>query len=419
MNEASRPPPPPASEEAASVAGARRFAASALWRALPSGMRRRWWLFRPLDLIARHWPVFKRRRGVLVVRMDGIGDMVLFRGALDHYAEAFGVDRSEITVLGCLSWSGIAGEVFEGYRVRFIDERGYYRHPFYRLRVSLWLRNLAPAVVVSDAYLRRPLLTDSLVWVVGAPRTVVSRPFVNEGFRAEFTYYLSQVDEVIDTGDYPTHELIRHCRFVAALLGRPVRPAPPSIAWRERPPPLPAGGAYAVLNPGSNEPGRRWPMASYAAVAERLLARGLRVVFVGRAGDRGGERPAVLERPGVVDLAGRTALPELLDLMRHAAVVVSNDTGPAHLSIALGAPTVVVVGGGHFGSFVPYPEEARPPWARFVYREMECYHCFWLCHKRASKRDVFPCVGSVESDEVWRAVEDLLGRPAGASAAAP
>ena len=43
--------------------------------------------------------------------------------------------------------------------------------------------------------------------------------------------------------------------------------------------------------------------------------------------------------------------------MRSASAVLSNDSGPAHLSIALGTPTVVVVGGGHFGSFVPYPAD--------------------------------------------------------------
>ena len=39
-----------------------------------------------------------------------------------------------------------------------------------------------------------------------------------------------------------------------------------------------------------------------------------------------------------------------------ASCVISNDTGPAHLSIALSVPTVVIIGGGHFGSFVPYPD---------------------------------------------------------------
>ena len=82
--------------------------ASTFWRFFPGAMRRRWWLFRPFDLIARNLPLFFSRKGVLVVRMDGIGDMTLFRQSLEYYAEAFGVTTQDITVLGCKSWAAIA-----------------------------------------------------------------------------------------------------------------------------------------------------------------------------------------------------------------------------------------------------------------------------------------------------------------------
>ncbi|MAF96113.1 MAG: ADP-heptose--LPS heptosyltransferase [Rhodospirillaceae bacterium] len=389
----------------------RRFRTTSFWRALPGGMRRRWWMFRPLDLIARHWPVFKKPRGVLVVRMDGIGDMVLFRRTLERYAEVFGVDKSEITILGCASWANIADVVFEGYRVYVIDEHAFARRPFYRFKISLWVRGLAPAVAVCDSYMRRALMSDSLVWVSAAPRTVVSAPYVSERTRSEFGYYISQVDEIVDTGPYPTHEVIRHFRFISAVAGRTIEPETPRIPWRDTDPPPDPGGAYAVLNPGSNEPGRRWPLAGYAGLARRLLDRGLRVVFVGQPGDRG-EDPVIdgiAKEEGIIDQRGRTDLAQLLDLMNHAQLVVSNDTGPAHLSIALGRPTVVIVGGGHFGSFVPYPKEITPPTARFVYEEMECYHCFWRCHRRTDKYQIFPCIGAIGEERVWDACEALLG----------
>jgi ADP-heptose:LPS heptosyltransferase len=402
-----------------------RFVASWFWRALPAAMRRRWWLFRPFDLVARNWPVFKRRRGLLVVRMDGIGDMVLFRRALDHYADAFGVAPADITVLGCTSWSGVADVVFAGYRVHTVDEHAYARQPIYRFRVSLWVRRLAPEIAVCGSYMRRALMADSLVMASGARRTVVSLPYVSEATRAEFTYYLSQNDEIIDTGPYPTHEVVRHYRFVSALSGRVVPPEPPRIAWRDRAPPLEAGAPYVVLNPGSNEPGRRWPLESYLSVAERLLDRGLRVVFVGGADERPAspELAALTARPTVVDLIGRTSLAALMDVMGSASAVLSNDSGPAHLSIALGTPTVVVVGGGHFGSFVPYPDEVAPANARFVYHKMECYHCFWRCHKRTSKLEVFPCISAVGVERVWDVLADVLapeadGRASGVRAAA-
>ena len=66
------------------------YATSWFWRMFPSGMRRRWWLFRVFDLIVRCLPVLQKRKRLLVIRMDGIGDMVLFRSALDQYADVFG-----------------------------------------------------------------------------------------------------------------------------------------------------------------------------------------------------------------------------------------------------------------------------------------------------------------------------------------
>ncbi len=105
----------------ASIAG-HHFVTNPFWRLLPAGMRRRWWLFRLFDLIARNMPVPRRRKGLLVIRMDGIGDMILFRTALEHYADVFGIDKADITVLGCESWDAISHEVFRDYRIVTINE---------------------------------------------------------------------------------------------------------------------------------------------------------------------------------------------------------------------------------------------------------------------------------------------------------
>ena len=391
------------------------FAVSRFWRLFPSGMRRRWWLFRPFDLLARLWPVPGPKRGLLVVRMDGIGDMVLFRAALDHYADAFGVAKDDIVVVGCKSWGPIAPEVFAGYRVVAIDEHAFARRPFYRFKTALRVRRLNAAVAVNDSYLRRALMADSLVWLSAAPRQVVSLPYLSDKTRSEYRYYLSQASQVIDTGPYPSHEIERHFRFLSVVAGRDIAPVPPTIPWREAKSPLAPAAPYAVLNPGANEPGRRWPLENYLVLAERLLDRGLAVVFVGLPWQGGDVKriEGISKRDRVHDLAGKTGLPDVLDLMKHAAIVVANDSGPAHVAIALKVPTVVVVGGGHFGCFVPYPESVRPPAARFLYEKMECYHCFWSCHKRTDDRDSFPCVAAVSLDRVWAAAVDAMeGRPA-------
>lgn len=386
---------------------------NAFWRWFPAGMRKRWWLFRPFDLICRYLPVFKRRRGLAVIRMDGIGDMVLFRASLDHYAKAFGVDPSEITVIGCASWQSIADTVFAGYRVISINEHAYAKKPLYRFRINCKMRYLVPETVVSDAYFRRALMADSLVWVTGAPQTYVSYPYINEPTRAEFTYYLSQCTKVVDTGPYPTHEIARHAAFVGYFTHKLEDLTAPRLAWRDQPPALAEAGPYVVLNPGSNEYGRRWPLGAYIDLAKWLVTEGQRVVFVGKADEKAGADLIANAADGqkIIDMTGKTDLAGLMDVLKRAVLVVSNDTGPLHLAIGLGAPTVAIIGGGHFESFVPYPEQATPNHVRFVYEKMDCYHCFWRCHKRSDPKDSFPCVAAVSQEQVQDACSNLLLGP--------
>ncbi|CAA7627008.1 glycosyltransferase family 9 protein [Magnetospirillum sp. SS-4] len=366
-------------------------------------------MFRPIDALVALWPVRRRRRGLLVVRMDGIGDMVMFRAALERYPDAFGVAKSDITVLGCNSWKSLADEVFAGFTVVTIDEHAFEKKWLYRLKISLWVRRQGFEVAVCDMFMRKTLTADSLMWASRAGERIVCQPFVTDRTRAEYAWYLARATRVIDTGPYPTHEGLRHFTFLQALTGTRQPPEIPAIPWRDRPPPLPGGGPYVVMNFGSNEPGRRWPFPHFLELARHCLDAGYRVVFVG-AGQEAFAKPQLAEmnHPGVVDAIGGLGLPQLVDVMKHAACVVSNDTGPGHLALGVGAATVLLAGGGHFGCFVPYPEAIRPPRAIFLNQPMECYHCLWRCPKRTSPQDPFPCVSGIAVDAAWRAVRTLL-----------
>jgi len=383
------------------------FKTSAFWRLFPAGMRRRWWLFRLFDVVARRWPVFKEKRGLVVVRMDGIGDMVLFRSSLDHYAEAFGVGKSDITIIGCNSWRSLAGNVFKDYRVITINEHKFAKRAYYRFRISLTIRSLSAQIAVCDQYMRRALMADSLVLVSGAEKTIVSMPYINGPTRSEFTWYMSQFSQVIDTGPYPTHEIIRHHDFISAVAGKSFPPVTPSINWPTAL--VPIEGKYCVLNPGSNEFGRRWPLDQYFELARVLVKDGYKAVFVGKADEKktADALDKISREDGIIDMTGKTDLNGLIDILKQAALVVSNDTGPAHLSIAAGAPTVVIVGGGHYSSFVPYPQEQTPEHVRFVFERISCYHCFWRCDKRDNPLDSFPCVAAVHFDSVLEACREI------------
>src|SRR5690606_4039740 len=99
----------------------------------------------------------------------------------------------------------------------------------------------------------------------------------------------------------------------------------------------------ACVHPGATRPENRWPPERFAAVADELASRGHRVVLTGTDG----ERPLVARvadamRAPAVDLAGRTDIGTFAALVADARVVVSNDTGAAHVAAATRTPSVVV-----------------------------------------------------------------------------
>ncbi|MGX7828456.1 glycosyltransferase family 9 protein [Actinokineospora sp. 24-640] len=120
-------------------------------------------------------------------------------------------------------------------------------------------------------------------------------------------------------------------------------PAEPNDLRLRRPPvPSPAPGAV-VIHPGAAYGSKRWPPARFAEVATWFGDRGHRVVITGTAAEHD-LAAAVAEPSGAEVLAGKTSLHELAALIADAAVVVTGDTGTAHLSYAYATPSVVLFG---------------------------------------------------------------------------
>jgi ADP-heptose:LPS heptosyltransferase len=138
------------------------------------------------------------------------------------------------------------------------------------------------------------------------------------------------------------HERARWCRFLGAygIDASPddVRLPPPQAS-------SPAPGAV-VVHPGAASASRRWPSDRYAGVVGRLRARGLRVVLTGGPGE---ERllAHIAASTGLraSDVySGGLAFGDFAALVAGCAVLISGDTGPAHLAVALGTPSVTLFG---------------------------------------------------------------------------
>ena len=107
-------------------------------------------------------------------------------------------------------------------------------------------------------------------------------------------------------------------------------------------PPAPVlGRRLVILQPGSTDPRRCWPAERFAALGDLLAEDGVQVAINGSAAEAAlVQAVAVRMRRRATVLAGVLDLGGLCGLLERAALVVSNDTGPLHLALALGVPSV-------------------------------------------------------------------------------
>lgn len=167
------------------------------------------------------------------------------------------------------------------------------------------------------------------------------------------------------------------------------------------------------LNPGAEYgPAKRWPAERFLWLAREVAAwPGWGVLIFGGKADV----PAVQKieqefwtvanqwpaQPQLVNLAGRTSLRELMALLKHCRVLVTNDTGPMHIAAALSTKVVVP-----FGSTSPELTGPGLPGGgghQLLKTDAPCAPCFL----RECPID-FRCMSSISTDRVLAAVRSVL-----------
>lgn len=139
------------------------------------------------------------------------------------------------------------------------------------------------------------------------------------------------------------HEVARWCRLLEEALDVPTDPGALDLRRPDGPPPRPRA---VVIHPGAAFPARRWPVERFAAVARWASSAGHDVVVTGGA-DEVPLAHRLCHEAGLTGrslLAGRTDLAQLAAQVATAPLVVSGDTGVAHLATAYRRPSVVLFG---------------------------------------------------------------------------
>ncbi len=172
------------------------------------------------------------------------------------------------------------------------------------------------------------------------------------------------------------------------------RTAPQIIADLQHP--------FAAVVLGTSWETKNWHFNGYAGLIERILAiQNLKVVLIGdnSHGDLATKFTASIRSPDVIDLTGRTTLPQLAAVLKAALVGVGPDSGPGHLAAAANTPFVTL-----FGPTSPRRTAPIGCEELVVKSDEDCAPCY---RKHCPDRNA-ACMDSITPDMVMEKVQSAL-----------
>ena len=160
--------------------------------------------------------------------------------------------------------------------------------------------------------------------------------------------------------------------------------------------------SVVAICPGSiNSRAKRWPVEAYAALADRLIESQRQVLLIGSQEEAEVSKDVMSRmRHRPIVLTGKTTLDQITAVLATVDLVVTNDTGPAHIGAALGRPTIVI-----FGPTNPLTTRPFSPEAEILRHPPECAPCMLrdcpIDHR---------CMTAITVDEVFERSHALLKR---------
>lgn len=164
-----------------------------------------------------------------------------------------------------------------------------------------------------------------------------------------------------------------------------------------------------ALNIGASWETKRWIFKYFAEVADELVKAGYTIVFLGADTDRNFVRETVSlmktdkeeQKNSVVILTGKLTLAEVAAFLSHASLLITTDSGPMHIGVAMNVPIVTMFGASPVPGFYPYTDKAI-----LIAAKTPCHPCGnHICPKT---EDNFACMKNIKPSDVLQAAFELL-----------
>lgn len=304
------------------------------------------------------------QKKLLIIRIDEIGDYMLWRNFLNEITSAPRYYGFEIHFAGNKSWKSIF-ETFDTDTIQksfWIDKIRFKKDLRYRFRFLRMIYRQGYDSVINPTFSRDKRYDDSIVKAASATHRIGMVANTESVQSYERGYDSNLYTRLFDYPEKPIFEFFRNQLFTAFVTGIESAVEDTSIpgsllrSFEGLPP------KFAVIFPGSRSASRIWPANNFVTAASHLFrTQGFTMVVCGAASDKVYTDAFCAAYPyPVIDLTGKTSLTDMLSILAKASLLLSVDTGSVHLAAAVGCPVIGVFNGSQYKRFAPYPPSIAP-----------------------------------------------------------
>jgi len=372
-----------------------------------------------LFLVEYLWLRFERYHGenveahgedtLLIVRLDGIGDYILFRDYIRFIKESGRYKGYKLLLLGNTAYKDIAEnqDANDIQNFLWVDINKTRWNLSYRKRLLKTINAYKVHTIFHPVY-SRCFYVDELVKNIKAKAKYGvdgdTRNILSWVKRISSTYY----SHVITLNSEVIFEFQRNKNITEQFLNttitltRPRLKIPSSVSVTER--------NYVVVFPDAIAKNRLWPVDKFAEIVGYLIDKyGYDVVVAGNNKSNSEYIVKNVNSTKVKNVTLQTSLIQLAELVKNAELIISNDTSAVHIGVAVNANVICVSNGNTYGRFVPYPEQV---YSRIITLFPEEIEKEKLSDVQASKKYLhgseYP-ISSVSTERVKQAITKMLG----------
>ena len=301
-----------------------------------------------------------KEKTLLIIRVDLIGDYILFRNFIELILKSEKFKDYKISLCCNILWKEIAEILDKEFIEEFIEidnSKNIKKNLIYRYKLLRKIANKGFETCLNPAFTKAVGYTDEIVMASHALIKISFEPscLYNSEVRKQEAQKI--YSRIIYGSPNIIFEFYRNKEFIEKLIGQNFDIQKPTIDILKLKSEIGLNGEYCVIVPGATVNNRRWSLDNFKIVAEHLITfNKYKIAFLGSPLEQKlADDINLWNKTECLNLIGKTNLIEYFYLISKATLVISNESSAVHISVACNVPVVCLSNGNHFGRFNPYP----------------------------------------------------------------